>query len=203
MSLCDYGCGGEAHFRLKNGKMCCCEKPSSCEAVRRRNSESLKKAHKENRVSSFTDEARYKSLQTRKKESLDFFLKHPELFYSSKNLKRYLLEYGIPYKCSICGISSWRESPLTLEIDHIDGVRNHNNPDNLRFLCPNCHSQTDNWRGKNINSGKMKVSDEDFLKALKESKNIRQALIKVGLTPKGANYVKVNQLLSKIDNSNI
>lgn len=146
---------------------------------------------------------RYRFKCTRKKESLDFFLKHPELFYSSKNLKRYLLEYGVPYKCSICGISSWRENSLTLEIDHIDGVRNHNNPNNLRFLCPNCHSQTDNWRGKNINSGKVKVSDEDFLKALKESENIRQALMKVGLTPKGANYIKANQLLTKIDNSNI
>lgn len=196
-NLCEYGCGKLAQFRLKNGKWCCSEKCNSCEAVREKNSKALKKAHKEGKVKSFTTKARNKSAQTRKKESLEFFLKNPNLIYNSENLKKHLLEYGIPYKCNCCGISDWLAKPITLEIDHIDGFRNHNNPENLRFLCPNCHSQTSTWRGRNINTGKTKVTDEELLKVLKESKNIRQALMKVGLAPKGANYMKVRELLLK------
>lgn len=199
IKLCEYGCKEKANYQLKNGKWCCSESCNSCKAVKGKNSRALKVAHKENRVKSFTDEARNKSLQTRKKNSLDFFLSHPELFYSSENLKKYLLEYGVVYKCNICGISSWNEKQLTLEIDHIDGIRNHNTLSNLRFLCPNCHSQTENWRGRNINSGKLKVSDEDLLKALKSCKNIRQALMQVGLAPKGANYTKAVRLLAESD----
>lgn len=197
IKLCEYGCNEKANFQLKNGKWCCCQRPNSCKAVKSKNSESLKKAHQDGRVESFSNEARERSLRTRKRESLDFFLANPELFYSSENLKRHLLEYGVPYKCSCCGISDWQNKPITLEIDHIDGMRNHNKLDNLRFLCPNCHSQTSTWRGRNINSGKTKVSDEELLEALKNSKNIRQALMRVGLAPKGANYTKAARLLAE------
>lgn len=198
IKICDYGCGKIANFQLKNRKWCCCTKHTSCEAVRKKNSESLKKAHKNNTSVGFSDKAREKGLKTRKEKSLEYFLENPNRIYNSANLKRYLLEYGIPYKCSCCGISNWLDKPLTLEIDHIDGIRYHNNPENLRFLCPNCHSQTDTWRGRNINSGKTKVSDESLLKALKDCSSIRQALLTVGLAPKGANYKKARELLKEI-----
>lgn len=198
IKLCEYGCNEKANFQLKNGKWCCCQRPNSCKAVKSKNSKGLKKAHRDGRIKNFSNEAREVSLKTRKKESLDFFLANPELFYNSEVLKRCLLEYGVPYKCNCCGISDWQNKPITLEIDHIDGIRNHNEPSNLRFLCPNCHSQTDTWRGRNINSGKTKVSDEELLEALKSSKNIRQALMKVGLAPKGANYTKAARLLAEL-----
>lgn len=64
-------------------------------------------------------------------------------------LKRALTEIGRPYCCAECGISgSWQGQPLGLEIDHVDGDYHDNERDNLRFLCPNCHSQTDNWCGR-------------------------------------------------------
>jgi len=69
----------------------------------------------------------------------------------------------------------------------------------LRLLCPNCHSQTDTWRGRNINKGDKKVSDEDLINALKECANIRQALIKVGLAAKGANYIRAKKLSCSVE----
>ncbi len=40
--------------------------------------------------------------------------------------------------------------PIPLELDHINGRRDDNRLDNLRILCPNCHAQTETYRGKNI-----------------------------------------------------
>lgn len=49
------------------------------------------------------------------------------------------------YACKACGIEDWQGQPLSLDVDHIDGDPTNNFPDNLRFLCPNCHRQTDSW----------------------------------------------------------
>ena len=55
----------------------------------------------------------------------------------------------IEYKCSSCGITKWNGKPLTLQLHHINGNNRDNRLENLTFLCPNCHSQTDNFSGKN------------------------------------------------------
>jgi hypothetical protein len=70
--------------------------------------------------------------------------------------------------------------------------------DNLRALCPNCHSQTDTWRGRNKNSGYKKVSDETLLELLTTESSIRQALLKAGLAAKGNNYDRAKTLLESI-----
>ena len=51
----------------------------------------------------------------------------------------------IEYKCSCCGITEWNGKPLTLQLHHINGNNRDNRLENLTFLCPNCHSQTDNY----------------------------------------------------------
>jgi 5-methylcytosine-specific restriction endonuclease McrA len=58
------------------------------------------------------------------------------------------------YKCESCKIESWLEKDITLEVHHIDGNASNNILENLEFLCPNCHSQTDTFRAKNKNSAR-------------------------------------------------
>jgi predicted RNA-binding Zn-ribbon protein involved in translation (DUF1610 family) len=60
-------------------------------------------------------------------------------------LTRRLLRLGRAYSCSPCGIREWRGRPLSLHLDHVNGVNNDNRLENLRFLCPNCHSQTESY----------------------------------------------------------
>ena len=69
--------------------------------------------------------------------------------------------------------------------------------ENLQLLCPNCHAFTENYRGKNINVVKGSVSDEAFIKALKENSSIRKALLSLGLTGAGANYERAYRLVSE------
>lgn len=66
------------------------------------------------------------------------------------NLKRALLKVGLlKERCAVCGLGpSWRESPLTLQLDHINGIGNDHRLKNLRLLCPNCHSQTPSFAGR-------------------------------------------------------
>ena len=68
----------------------------------------------------------------------------------SRLLRRALIESGREYKCECCGqLPIWNGKSLVLQIDHKSGLRNDNRSDNLRFICPNCHTQTDNFCGKN------------------------------------------------------
>ena len=55
----------------------------------------------------------------------------------------------IPYECNECSISEWNGKQLALHLDHINGKNSDHRLENLRFLCPNCHSQTQTYTGKN------------------------------------------------------
>jgi len=74
--------------------------------------------------------------------------KHPE--YQSNKLKRRIFDEGLmENKCSECGLSdTWNDKPIVLQLDHINGINNDHRFENLRLLCPNCHSQTDTWCGR-------------------------------------------------------
>lgn len=63
--------------------------------------------------------------------------------------KRLLNKQLLEYKCAICGNNGeYNGLPLILQLDHINGVNNDNRLENLRFLCPNCHSQTETFSGR-------------------------------------------------------
>jgi 5-methylcytosine-specific restriction endonuclease McrA len=65
---------------------------------------------------------------------------------------RLVREKILEYKCELCGNRGiWLGSELQLQLDHINGKHDDHRIENLRFLCPNCHSQTDNFSGKNKN----------------------------------------------------
>ncbi|MDV2476025.1 HNH endonuclease [Rhodococcus zopfii] len=64
-------------------------------------------------------------------------------------LRRALLEAGRPHRCEGCGIDPiWNSRDLVFHVDHIDGNPNDSRPENVRFLCPNCHTQTATWAGR-------------------------------------------------------
>jgi len=68
--------------------------------------------------------------------------------------RRLISEKIISYSCAGCGnTGSYNGKKLTLQLDHINGVNNDNRLENLRFLCPNCHSQTDTFCGGNKLAG--------------------------------------------------
>lgn len=80
--------------------------------------------------------------------------KHPQ--YQSNKLRLRLLKEGIKeHKCEVCDITEWLEKPAPLELDHIDGNRHNHKIKNLRLLCPNCHAQTDTYRGKNTRNAQV------------------------------------------------
>jgi len=99
--------------------------------------------------------------------------------------------------CEGCGEKQWAGRPIPLEVHHEDGNPLNNEMQNLKLLCPNCHALTDNYRGKNINTGIKQISDDDFANALNDSSNIRQALIKLGLSAKGDNYRRAREIIFK------
>ena len=73
----------------------------------------------------------------------------------TSNLKRRLLEAGLKQpQCEVCGGTRWRDQPMPLELDHVNGRRDDDRLSNLRLLCPNCHAQTETYRGRNMTVGR-------------------------------------------------
>ena len=72
--------------------------------------------------------------------------------YARRDVKRRILREGLlPYCCSVCGNSGdWNDLPLILQLEHQNGVANDHRLENLCFLCPNCHSQTETFSGRNL-----------------------------------------------------
>jgi len=68
----------------------------------------------------------------------------------SRLKKRLVSEKIMEYKCNGCdNKGEWMDNPIVLQLDHINGVNDDHRVENLRFLCPNCHSQTKTFSGRN------------------------------------------------------
>lgn len=79
----------------------------------------------------------------------DILVEHSSYANISRLKIRLIREGYLDYKCACCGIDSWLGKPFSLHLDHINGINDDHRIENLRFLCPNCHSQTDTYSGKN------------------------------------------------------
>lgn len=64
------------------------------------------------------------------------------------------------YACDCCGISDWNGKEITLQVDHINGLANDNRLENLRLICPNCHSQSNTFSGRNKGQGRAALGME-------------------------------------------
>jgi len=73
---------------------------------------------------------------------------------SDRGMIRSIFKREFGNQCFECGLSEWRGFSMPLEVDHVDGNAGNNNFNNLRLLCPNCHSITDTWKGKNKGNGR-------------------------------------------------
>lgn len=76
----------------------------------------------------------------------------------SSHVKNMLFKLGIKEnKCEICGLSEWLGKPIKCELHHINGDPTDNRIENLQILCPNCHSQTDNFRNRKGKSAQEEI----------------------------------------------
>jgi hypothetical protein len=90
-----------------------------------------------------------KGLKVGPKRPIEDYLSnlHP---IGSNSLRKRLIREGLKEsKCECCGITEWNGKAAPLELDHIDGNHHDNRLENLQILCPNCHAQTETYRGKN------------------------------------------------------
>ena len=83
------------------------------------------------------------------KQDIQLYLTNQKPISSFRLKQRLLSENLMAAVCLDCGGADWLGKPMPLELDHIDGNSDNNQLDNLRLLCPNCHSFTSTYRGKN------------------------------------------------------
>lgn len=89
----------------------------------------------------------------KKTPTLDILVKNSKYGGGSSKIKNRLFKEGLlEEKCSVCGINEWRGQKLALELEHKNGDRFDNQIENLTILCPNCHSLTSTYRGRNMKS---------------------------------------------------
>ena len=89
--------------------------------------------------------------KNREKMTLKEYLEQSKDIQSNK-VKIKLLDEGLKeHKCECCGLTTWLNQPIPLELHHKDGNRYNNVLENFELLCPNCHAFTDSYRGKNVN----------------------------------------------------
>lgn len=155
--ICQYGCGRSAHHIMSNGKFCCESLFTKCPAIVEKNRQSILKRYKDGTIN---QKEIYKRKSAESKKRMNWNRGKISLTPEICKTKKYvaasdiikMIRMGIidmEYKCSKCGNDGiWQNEKLVLEVHHIDGNHSNNDISNLCLLCPNCHSQTDNFRNK-------------------------------------------------------
>lgn len=115
---------------------------------------------------------------------------------TTSRLKNKLIKEGLKtHECENCGLYEWLGNKIPIELHHIDGNNKNNEIYNLKILCPNCHSITHNFRGRNKKRKTINISDDEIANAIVNSYTRRQALLMVGLSAYGSSYERINKLI--------
>lgn len=133
----------------------------SCRNSRNHTEETKKKIQEGRKESNYVKEKKYLQINWSKinsdplrvekfRENYLIKIKNTPWENLSLHLKKRLIVIEQNNVCLFCGLNEWLNKPLVLEIDHINGDHGNESRSNLRCLCPNCHSQTDTWRGKKL-----------------------------------------------------
>lgn len=120
--------------------------------------------------------------------------------YNRTRLKDRLIEERIKeYKCECCGISEWLGRPISLQLHHLNGIHNDNRLSNLQLLCPNCHSQTENFGTK----GKgMVIKRKCDNLPLEDIKKIMQTVGEIGIVKARKILPYRNSLINSVVRAN-
>jgi len=183
MQICP-NCNAEFDEKSKYGIKKFCSRPCAnsnrthSPEVRKRISESVKKQLSEVPV----DVLEKRKEATRERNRKMNAQRKEDGFYEALKGTKTLVLAEQQGKCNRCDLDEWQGEKLPLELEHKDGNRRNNERSNLEYLCPNCHSLTPTWRGRNKKGmSTPSIPVEGF-------KSIRQYLISEGLSPKGGNY---------------
>jgi hypothetical protein len=119
------------------------------------------------------------------------------LHMTGSKLKKYVIENNlVPHdQCAICAnLWEWMGKKLVLHLDHIDGNRYNDALENLRFLCPNCHSQQET---SNRRKPSPRITADEIKKVLADCTSKREILIKLGKSDASGNYQLVRKLMKQ------
>lgn len=84
---------------------------------------------------------------------------------STHKLRLRLIKEGFKkHQCECCNLETWLNMPISLELHHIDGDTMNNEISNLQLLCPNCHSLTENYRGRGKQVAQKETSGVEAIK---------------------------------------
>lgn len=133
------------------------------------------------------------------------------IFCENSKIKRYTIkniiirEKLLKFQCNLCGNKgNWQKLKLVLQLDHKNGISDDYRLENLRFLCPNCHSQTDTYAGKNKNKIKEDKKENNLkLFILNRKKDIKEInVLKFGWVSKiskkwGVSHTEVKRWIKK------
>lgn len=131
----------------------------------------------------------------KKDDVLRYFVEKSSIDRAS--IKKYILRYDLlSYVCQKCHQNpTWNNEILVLDLDHINGKRNDNRLENLRFLCPNCHSQE---KTSNRRLYQKIITSEMVKSVIGKCKSKRKILQQLNVAESGSSYKCLNKILSNL-----